>query len=139
MKRHHAIIAVCVASGLLAACSEAPSTAAASGAAKQVLNVEAIASQLPPELRGALSSYERDLRGAASAYVQEFGQFPASFADIASIAGARQTAVTILADGLGEQIPFASRATLEQTANAIVTAAERRILDQMRTDHAPNQ
>jgi hypothetical protein len=70
--------------------------------------------------------------------VAEFGQLPASFADIASVATARTAAVNFLADAIGEQVPFASRATTEQAANSLVSAAERRILDQMRTENAAN-
>ena len=105
---------------------------------EKLLDPATLAERLPPEAQGVVTSYAGDLRGAAEAYRAEFGQLPASFADIASVAGAREAAVNLIADGLGEQVPFASRQTLEQAANGIVTAAERRVLDQMRTENAGN-
>lgn len=126
---------------LLAGCGDISADGATAGAAdkaRELLDPASLAQTLPPEARAVVTSYERDLRAAASAHVAEFGQLPASFADVASVAGARTAAVNFIADGIGEQVPFASRATLEQAANGIVTAAERRILDQMRTDNAPN-
>lgn len=106
--------------------------------ANGLLNPERVAQLLPPEAQGVVTSYTADLRGAAEAYKAEFGQLPASFADVASVAGAREAAVNVIADGLAEQVPFASRATLEQAANGVVTTAERQILDRMRTQDAAN-
>lgn len=119
---------------LLAACGDI----AADVDAEKLLDPATLAERLPSEAQGVVTSYAGDLRGVAEAYRAEFGQLPASFADIASVAGAREAAVNLIADGLGEQVPFASRQTLEQAANGIVTAAERRVLDQMRTENAGN-
>jgi hypothetical protein len=107
--------------------------------ASALLDPAQVAKLLPPEAKSVVTSYTRDLRNAAESYKAEFGQFPKSFADIASVAGARETAVNLIADGLGEQVPFASRATLEKAANGVVTTAERQILERMRTQDAPNQ
>ena len=94
--------------------------------------------QLPPEVRSAVTSYERDLLGAAASYKAEFGQLPRGFADVSSVAGAREVAVNVLTDGIGEQIPFSSRDTAKKAANAIIGSAERRILDRMRAQDAQN-
>ncbi|MDO9367867.1 MAG: hypothetical protein Q7T68_04795 [Sphingopyxis sp.] len=118
---------------LLSACGDAGSTGDGG-----LLDAATLAEQLPPEVRSAVTSYERDLLGAAASYKAEFGHLPVSFADIASVAGARAAAANVLADGIGEQIPFASRETAEKTANAIIGAAERRILDQMKAQDAQN-
>ena len=139
--RIHVLAATMVGALLLVGCGDmsVDEVKGAAADAGQLLDPASLADKLPPEARAVVTSYERDLRTAASAHVAEFGQLPASFAEIASVAGARQAAVDFLADGLGEQVPFASRTTVEQAANGIVTAAERRILDQMRTENAANQ
>jgi hypothetical protein len=127
---------------LLAGCGDVSADGAAAGAAdkaRELINPSSLAENLPPEARAIVTSYERDLRGAAAAHLAEFGQLPASFAEVPTVAATREAAVNLIADGIGEQIPFASRATAEQAANSFVTAAERRILDQMRTENAANQ
>lgn len=126
------------AAALLSACGDVPADKLKNVDPSGMLTPERVAQLLPPEARGVVTSYSRDLRGAAEAYKAEFGQLPASFADVASVAGARATAVNVIADGLGEQVPFASRATLETAANGVVSAAERQILDRMRAQNAPN-
>ena len=126
-------IPVFLGMALLSACGDAGS--ADDG---RLLDAGAIAAKLPPEVRGAVTSYERDLRKAAASYKAEFGRLPLSFADVASVAGAREVAVNVMADGIGEQIPFASRETAQATANAIISGAERRILDQMKAQDAQN-
>ena len=78
------------------------------------------------------------MRQAAEISKAEFGLLPLSFAEVASVAGAREVAVNVMADGIGEQIPFASRETAQATANAIISGAERRILDQMKPQDAQN-
>lgn len=127
---------------LLAGCGDVSADKAAAGAAdkaRELVNPSRLAETLSPEARAVVMSYERDLRGAATAHLAEFGQLPISFTDVPTMAATREAAVSLIADGIGEQIPFASRATTEQAANSFVTAAERRILDQMRTENAPNQ
>lgn len=123
---------------LVAACGDT-TVADVKGEASNLVAPERIAELLPPEARAVVASYEQDLRGAAEAYKAEFGQLPASFADVASVAAARSAAVTLIADGLDGQIPFASRATLEDAANGVVSAAERQILDRMKTQDAAKQ
>lgn len=118
---------------LLAACGDA-GTAGDSG----LLDTDILAEQLPPEVRGAVTSYERDLLNAAASYKAEFGRWPVSFADVASVAGARAVAVNVLADGIGEQVPFASRETAQKAADAIIGTAERRVLDRMKAQDAQN-
>jgi hypothetical protein len=118
---------------LLAACGDA-GTAGDSG----LLDTDTLAEQLPPEVRGAVTSYERDLLNAAASYKAEFGRWPVSFADVASVAGARAVAVNVLADGIGEQVPFASRETAQKAADAIIGTAERRVLDRMKAQDAQN-
>lgn len=129
------LVAALTASMLSACGSIAPE---GDGGALALLNPQQLAEKLPPEARAVVTSYKQDLRAAAKAHVAQFGTLPASFADIASVARARQTAVSLLADGLSEQIPFASRETVETAANGLVTATERALLDQMRTENAPN-
>lgn len=131
--RHRFAIPIFFSVALLSACGDAGSSGDGG-----LLDTAAIAEQLPPEVRGAVTSYERDLLGAAASYKAEFGRLPVSFADVASVAGAREAAVNVLADGIGEQIPFSSRETAEKTANAIIGAAERRILGQMKAQDAQN-
>lgn len=126
------MLSATIAAALLGACGEMAADT------EKLLDPATLAEQLPPEAQGVVTSYAADLRGAAEAYKAEFGQLPTSFADVASVAGARETAVNLIADGIGEQVPFASRETLEQAANGIVTTAERRILEQMRTENGSN-
>ena len=127
------ILLAVASAALLGACGDmVPDT-------EKLLDPATLAEQLPPEAQGVVTSYAGDLRGAAEAYKAEFGQLPASFAEVPTVAATREAAVNLIADGIGEQIPFASRATAEQAANSFVTAAERRILDQMRTENAANQ
>lgn len=132
MRRSY-LISSCLTLALLAACGDAGS--ADDGG---LLDTATLVEQLPPEVRGAVTSYERDLLNAAASYKAEFGRFPVSFADVASVAGARDLAVNVLADGIGEQVPFSSRATAENAANAIIGAAERRILDRVKAQDAQN-
>ena len=137
--RHVALTVIGAA--MLAACGDVTADGAAAGAtdvARQLLDPATIAEQLPPEARGVVTSYQRDLRTAAAAHVAEFGELPTSFADVASVEGARTAAVNVLTEAIGEQVPFASSATIQQAANGLVSAAERQILDQMRTENAPH-
>jgi hypothetical protein len=129
--RRSFFIPACLSVALLAACGDA-GTAGENG----LLDTDTLAEQLPPEVRGAVTSYERDLLTAAASYKAEFGRWPVSFADVASVAGARAVAVNLLADGIGEQVPFASRATAEKAADAIIGTAERRVLDRMKAQDA---
>jgi hypothetical protein len=133
------VFAIALSAAMLAACGNVTPEDLKLSDAKQLLDTAKVTELLPPETKSVVTSYTRDLRNAAEAYKAEFGQFPKSFADIASVAGARETAVNLIADGLGEQVPFASRATLEKAANGVVTTAERQILERMRTQDAPNQ
>lgn len=128
------VFPACAGLALLAACGDAGSTGDGG-----LVDTATLVEQLPPEVRGAVTSYERDLLNAAASYKAEFGRWPVSFAEVASVAGAREVAVNILADGIGEQIPFASRQTAEKAASAVIGAAERRVLDQMKAQDAPNQ
>ena len=123
-----------VSLALLSACGDAGSTG--DGA---LVDTATLVEQLPPEVRSAVTSYERDLLSAAASYKAEFGRWPVSFAEVASVAGARAVAVNLLADGIGEQIPFASRETAEKAASAVIGTAERRVLDQMKAQDAANQ
>jgi hypothetical protein len=133
------LAALALAAALLGGCDGVVSKAGdAAEKAGGLIDPSALAQNLAPETRAFVTAYEQDLRKAASAHVAEFGQLPASFADIASVATARTAAVNFLADAIGGQVPFASRATTEQAANSLVSAAERRILDQMRTENAAN-
>jgi|GEM_PF-1540148 len=123
---------------LLAGCGDLGFDSGAAEKAGKLLTVERVAAHLPPEARAVVTSYEGDLRSAVSAYQAEFGRLPDSLADLGSLAGAREAAVTIIADGIGEQIPFASRETINNAANGVVSAAERQILEQMSAQNAPN-
>ena len=131
--RRSFLIPACLSVALLAACGDA-GTAGESG----LLDTATLVEQLPPDVRGAVTSYERDLLSAAASYKAEFGRWPVSFADVASVASAREVAVNVLADGIGEQIPFASRETAEKAANAIIGTAEWRVLDRMKAQDAQN-
>jgi len=134
----YALALTLVTATLLSACGDVSADKLTNVDPGAMLTPERVARLLPPEAQGVVTAYTGDLRGAAEAYRAEFGQLPASFADVASVAGARAAAVNVIADGLSEQVPFASRATLEQAANGVVSAAERQILDRMRTQDAPN-
>lgn len=125
------VIPACLSLALLSACGDAGS--ANDGG---LLDTATLVEQLPSEVRGSVTSYERDLLNAAASYKAEFGHWPVSFADVASVAGAREVAVNVLADGIGEQVPFSSRETAEKAADAIVGAAERRVLDRMKAQDA---
>jgi hypothetical protein len=127
-----------IAALLLAACGDFSTEKLQDANPSAMLTPERVAELLPPEAEAVVTSYAADLTGAAKAYKAEFGQLPASFADVASVAGARSAAVTAIADGLAEQVPFASRETVEKAANGVVTAAENKILAVMRTQNAPN-
>lgn len=119
--------------------NKAADAAASAGVdADALLNPERVAELLPPEAQGVVTSYTNDLRGAAEAYRAEFGRWPTSFAEVPSLADARAATVSLIADGLGEQVPFASRATLEQAANTVVSTAETQILDRLRSPDAAN-
>ena len=133
MMRRGFIIPACLSLALLAACGDAGS-AGESG----LLDTATLVEKLPPEVRGAVTSYEQDLLNAAATYKAEFGRWPVSFAEVASVAGAREVAMNILADGIGEQIPLASRETSEKAADAIIGTAERRVLDRMKAQDAQN-
>lgn len=126
--------AVVFAVALLAGCGDADSGGDGGG----LLDTSTIAQALPPEVRSVITSYEQDLLGAAASYKAEFGYLPKSFADVASVAGAREAAVNVLADGIGEQLPFASRETAQKAANTMITAAEQKILDRMKAQDAGN-
>jgi hypothetical protein len=106
--------------------------------AKQLIDPAALTEKLPPEARGVIKSYKNDLKAAASAHLAEYGQLPANLADLTSVAGARETAVNVLADNIGEQVPFASRETLEKAASGVIATAERQILDQISVPNAQN-
>lgn len=131
----------------LAACADisvdevkgkAAEAAASAGAdAGALLDPAQVGDVVPPEARAVLTSYEGDLRAAAEAYRAEFGRWPTSLAEVPSLADARAAAVNLVADGLAEQIPFASRATVEQAANGLVETAEQQILSRIRTQDAP--
>lgn len=138
MMKPSSLLAIFGAAAIVAACGDVTPEGVDLDRAGQLVDISKLAEKLPPEAKTVVVAYKRDLRGAVSAHVAEFGQFPADLTNIASVAGARTAAVNLIADGLGEQLPFASRETAETTANAIITAAERRILDRMRTENAPN-
>ena len=126
------------AAALLAACGDVTVDNVTAADAGRLLDPALVAQMLPPEARTIVTSYQGDLRNAAAAHLAEFGRLPASFADIASVAGARQAAVDAIADGLAGQVPFASRATLEQAAGGLVATAERQVLDRMKMQNASN-
>ncbi|NJS15087.1 MAG: hypothetical protein HC788_11325 [Sphingopyxis sp.] len=119
------------------AAREAAGTVANEAIAK--LDYDQVLGQLPPEARAIVTAYVGDLQTAAAAHVAEFGQLPANIGELTSVAGARAAAVNLIADGLGEQIPFASRETLEKTAASLLGTAETQVLDRMRTQDAPNK
>jgi len=131
----------CIAAALLVAgCSGSePQDGEAKSGGLGGISVGQVASLLPPAARDVAQSYERDVRAELAAYKAEFGHFPASLTEIPSAAALRATAVSVIADGLGEQVPFASRETVEKAANAFVGAAEQRILNQMKAQDAPNK
>lgn len=131
MIRRSFFIPVCLSVSLLAACGDADTAGE-----KGLIDTATLVEQLPPGVRGAVTSYERDLLNAATSYKAEFGRWPVSFADVASVASARAVAVNVLADGIGEQVPFASRETAEKAADAIIGTAEQRVLDRMKAQDA---
>lgn len=132
--RSMAKTSVVFAAALVAGCGNANSAGDSNG----LLDASTIAQTLPPQVRSVITSYEQDLLGAAASYKAEFGHLPKSFAEVASVAGAREAAVNVLADGIGEQLPFASRETAQKAANTMITAAEQKILDKMKAQDAAN-
>lgn len=137
MMRSRSVTALAAAL-LLAACGQAGQGAEEQGALGAI-SVSQVAQLLSPEAKAAAESYERDVRAGIAAYKAQFGTLPTSFADIPSAAALRGTAVDVIADGLGEQVPFASRETLEKAAGAFVSAAEQRIFDQVKAQDAQQQ
>ena len=109
-----------------------------SGAGGQLLDAGQVAALLSPEAKVAVQSYEADVRGDIAAYKAQYGRLPQNLTEIPSAAVVRETAVNLVADGLAEQVPFASRATLEKAATAFVTSAERQVLVRMKAQDAPN-
>jgi hypothetical protein len=138
-KKGRLLLAV-FAAGLLTACGDVSVDQVKDKAAeaKQLIDPAALTEKLPPEARGVITSYKNDLKAAASAHLAEYGQLPANLADLTSVAGARETAVNVLADNIGEQVPFASRETLEKAASGVIATAERQILDQISVPNAQN-
>jgi len=123
---------------LLVSCGS-PESGQKDGGGFGAISVGQVASLLPPEAKAVAQSYESDVRAEIAVYKGQFGHLPASLTEIPSAAALRATAVSVIANGLGEQVPFASRETVEKAANAFVGAAEQRILNQMKAQDAPNK
>jgi hypothetical protein len=134
------LLLVALAAALLTSCGDGSVDQVKDKAAqaKQMLDPAALTEKLPPEARGIVTSYKNDLKAAASAYVSQYGQLPANLSDLTTVAGARETAVNLLADNIGEQVPFASRETLEKAASGVIATAERQILEQISVPNAKN-
>lgn len=124
-----------LAAVLLAGCGSAGE--GEGGAAAQLLEPSRIASLLSPEAKAAVESYKNDVSGGLAAYKAQYGHLPQSLTEIPEAAAVRETAVNLVADGLAEQVPFASRETLEKAATAFVAAGERQILDRLKAQDAP--
>jgi hypothetical protein len=135
------LLLAALAAGLLTACGDVSVDEVKDKAAqaKQLIDPAALTEKLPPEARAVVTSYKNDLKAAASAHLAEYGQLPANLADLTSVAGARETAINLLADTIGEQVPFASRETLEKAASGVIATAERQILEQISVPNAPNK
>jgi hypothetical protein len=102
-----------------------------------LLDPSRIASLLSPEAKAAVESYKNDVSGGIAAYKAQYGHLPQSLTEIPETAAVRETAVNLVADGLAEQVPFASRETLQKAATAFVAAGERQILDRLKAQDAP--
>jgi hypothetical protein len=133
------LILAVLATFTLTACGDVSVDNVKNADVKQLLDPAKLAERLPPEARAVVTSYKNDLTAAAKAHVVEFGNIPVTVGSLTSVAGARETAVNAIADGLGEQVPFASRETLEQAATGFLSTVERQILETMRTQNAANQ
>jgi catalase (peroxidase I) len=143
----HKGLSLALAASLLTACGDASvgdvkakveDVKGKAADATALLDPAALIEKLPPEAGAVVTSYKRDLQAAADAHLAQYGQLPASLADLTSLAGARETAINTIADGLAEQVPFASRETLEKAANGVVATVEKQILSRTRTQDAPN-
>lgn len=128
-------LSAAVAAALLAACG---SSGDGESVTSQLLDPSRLAALLSPEAKAAVEAYEGDVRAGIAAHKAQFGQLPQSLADIPSAVALRETSVNLIADGLAEQVPFASRETVEKAATAFVGTAERHVFDQMKAQDAPN-
>lgn len=118
----------------LSACGDSGKSAEGGvvGQALQVIDETRVAELLSAEGKAALGILEQGVRTEIAAYKAEFGQLPASYADLASLETARAAAVTVIADGLAEQLPFVRRETLEQVSGQFVGRAQQRIFEQIK-------
>jgi hypothetical protein len=137
--RTNLLILAILATFTLTACGDVSVDDVKNADVQQLLDPAKLAERLPPEARAVVTSYKNDLTAAAKAHVVEFGNIPVTVGSLTSVAGARDAAVNAIADGLGEQVPFASRETLEQAATGFLSTVERQILETMRTQNASNQ
>lgn len=123
-----------VAALALSACGDSgnPAEGGVVGQALQVIDETRVAELLSAEGKAALDIMEQGVRTEIAAHKAEFGQLPASYADLASLETARTAAVTVIADGLAEQLPFVRRETLEQVSAQFVGRAQQRIFEQVK-------
>lgn len=123
-----------VAAMALSACGDSgnPGEGGAVGEALQVIDESRVADLLSAEGKAALGIVEQGVRTEIAAYKAQYGQLPASYADLASLETARAAAVAVIADGLGEQLPFVRRETLEQVSAQFVGRAQQRIFEQIK-------
>ena len=118
----------------LTACGDSgtPGEGGVVGEALQVIDETRVAELLSAEGKAALGIVEQGVRTEIAAYKAQYGQLPASYAELASLETARAAAVTVIADGLAEQLPFVRRETLEQVSAQFVGRAQQRIFEQIK-------
>lgn len=124
----------------LTACGESPVSPEGQAAASALkgLDESKIAALLSTEAKAALDILGQGARTELAAYQAEYGKLPANLSELASLQAARAVAVTAVADGLSEQLPFVSRGTLEQVAGQFVDRGQQRLFEQLKAEAAAN-
>ncbi|HMT48460.1 MAG: hypothetical protein RL702_70 [Pseudomonadota bacterium] len=145
MKLRPSLLAALAGAALLGGCgdSAAPSAEKALAGPLQALDDTKVRELLSEEAQAALNILEQGARAELAAYKAEYGKLPATYAELASVDGARTVAVAAITDALVEQVPFLRRETLEQVAGQFVDRAQQRLLEQLKAQEsaapAPDQ
>lgn len=140
MKLRHSLVAALAGAMLLTGCGDrsAPSAEQALAGPLQALDDSKVRSLLSEEAQAALNILEQGARAEMAAYKAEYGKLPATYAELASVDGARTVAVAAITDALAEQVPFVRRETLGQVAGQFVDRAQQRLFEQLKAEQAAN-
>lgn len=134
MKLPHSLIAALAGAALLTGCGDnaEPSAEQALSGPLASLDDSKVRALLSEEAQAALSILEQGAQAELAAYKAEYGRLPATYAELASVEGARSVAVAAITDALAEQVPFVRRETLEQVAGGFVDRAQQRLFEQLK-------